>query len=59
MPQSRQNSTLLKRQRRMIETLFSKWQVLFQVEHNRGRCLRGFKSRLEQLLFVDTWQLIN
>lgn len=59
MPQSRLNSTLLKRQRRMIETLFSKWQVLFQVEHNRARCLRGFKSRLEQLLFVDTWQLIN
>lgn len=36
MPQSRLNSTLLKRQRRMIETLFSKWQVLFQVEHNRA-----------------------
>ncbi len=43
----------------MIETLFSKWQALFKVEHNRGRCRRGLKSRLEQLLFVDTWQLIN
>ena len=59
MPQSRLNRTLLKRQRRMIETLFSKWQILFQVECNRGRRLRGFKSRLEQLLFVDTRQLIN
>lgn len=43
----------------MIETLFSKWQTLFPIEHNRGRCQHGLKSRLEQLLFVDTWQRIS
>ena len=59
MVQSELDNTLLKRQRRKIETLFSEWQILFKVEHNRGRCRRGFKSRLEQLLFVDTWKRIN
>ncbi|MFO1553954.1 IS982 family transposase [Lactiplantibacillus plantarum] len=59
MVQSELDNTLLKHQRRKIETLFSEWQILFKVEHNRGRCRRGFKSRLEQLLFVDTWKRIN
>lgn len=59
MTQPNLDDSLLKRRRRMIETLFSQWQTAFDVEHNRGRSNRGFKSRLEQFLFVDTWQRIN
>lgn len=43
----------------MVETLFAQWQTAFDIEHNRGRSGRSFKSRLEQFLFVDIWQRIN
>lgn len=59
MTPARTNQRLLNRQRRRIETVFSRWGTLFDVEHNRGRTLMGFQTRLEQCLFVDTWHQIN
>lgn len=50
---------LLNRQRRKIETVFSRLCNLFNIEHNRARSFKGFQARLEQCLFVDTCLKIN
>lgn len=59
MKQPKADQRLLKRQRRHIETVFSKWISCFDLEHNRARSLAGFQTRIEQCLFVDTWFRIN
>lgn len=46
-------------QRHLIETVFSSWNQLFDLERNRARSLAGFQTRLEQCLFVDTLKKIN
>jgi hypothetical protein len=59
MQQRSSDETLLKRQRRRIETVFSQLCRLFNIEHNPARSYVGFRARLEQCLFVDTWFKIN
>ncbi len=59
MKQPKANQRLLKRKRRHIETIFSKWVSYFDLEHNRARSLAGFQTRIEQCLFVDTCFRIN
>jgi len=53
------NSRLLTRNRRQIETVFSRWGNTFDLERNRARSLDGFKTRIEQCLLVDTLKQIN
>lgn len=59
MKQRSSDETLLKRQRRRIETVFSQLCCLFNIEHNPERSYLGFQTRLEQCLFIDTWFKIN
>lgn len=44
--QAQVNERFLKRQRRKIETIFSRWNQLFDIERNRARCLAGFQIRI-------------
>ena len=53
------NSRLLTRDRRRIETVFSRWGDTFDLERNRARSLDGFQTRIEQCLLVDTLKQIN
>ncbi|QBP18111.1 IS982 family transposase [Acetilactobacillus jinshanensis] len=54
MKQYSYDDSLLRRLRRHIETVFSRLNQLFHIEHNTGRSLNGFQTRLEQALLVDT-----
>jgi len=53
------NNHLLTRDRRQIETVFSRWNNSFDLERNRAHSLDGFQTRLEQCLLVDTLRKIN
>jgi len=53
------NSRLLTRDRRQIETVFSRWGNIFDLERNRARSLDGFQTRIEQCLLVDILKQIN
>ena len=53
------NSRLLIRDRRQIETVFSRWENIFDPERNRVCSLDGFQTRTEQCLLVDTLKQIN
>lgn len=53
------NSRLLTRDRRQIETVFSRWGNTFDLERNIARSLEGFQTRIEQCLLVDTLKQIN
>ena len=53
------NNHLLTRDRRQIETVFSRWNNNFDLERNRAHSLDGFQTRLEQCLLVDTLRKIN
>ncbi|MFO1553949.1 transposase [Lactiplantibacillus plantarum] len=59
MKQRTSDETLLKRQRRRIETVFSQLCCLFNIEHHPARSYSGIQDRLEQCLFIDTWFKIN
>lgn len=59
MAQPLADDTLLKRQRRRIETVFSQLIGLFDIERIRVHSLAGFQSRLEQCLLVYTIQHLN
>ena len=54
MKQYKYNDRKLRRLRRRIETVFSKWNLNYNIEHNRGKSPIGFETRLEQALLVDT-----
>lgn len=49
----------LKRKRKLIETIFSKWGKLFDIERIRVQSLSGFHLRLEQCFLVYTIQLLE
>ncbi|XIF19847.1 MAG: IS982 family transposase [Acetilactobacillus jinshanensis] len=59
MKQYSYDDSLLRRLRRHIETVFSRLNQLFHIEHNTGRSLDGFQTRLEQALLVDTLLKLN
>jgi len=59
MHHTRTDDRLLKRNRRQIESVFSRWVSLFNPEKNRAHSARGFQARLEQCLLVDTINQIN
>ena len=49
----------LKRKRRYIETFFSSWVNLFDIERICVKSLIGFQLRLEQCFLVYTVQLLE
>ena len=49
----------LKRKRKYIETIFSGWVNLFDIERIRVKSLKGFQLRLEQCFLVYTVQLLE
>lgn len=53
------NNYLLMRNRRYIETVFSQWNDIFNLEKNRAHSLSGFQTIIEQCLLVYTLKKIN
>ena len=49
-----ENSKILKKKRKYIETVFSKLVNLFDIERIRVQSILGFRLRLEQCLLVYT-----
>ena len=42
-----------------IETTFSQLKSEFNIEHDRGRTTKGYQTRFEQCLLVDTYRKLN
>lgn len=42
-----------------VETTFSQLKSEFNVEHNHGRTTKGYQTRFEQCLLVDTYRKLN